>query len=239
MAAQDEGHIPLGRLPLADLKTWLEDNLALNAASTILGGGGGGTGGTVVTINNFTEIGVLRETGLVVPQAKFITESVITCADNDVLLSRFIPPRDMTVSGCKIAEYQNPTGTSKLDVGIYDTDGSTLLGSSGAVAHSGSNLPAWASYNFTANITLSAGHEYAMGYLNKINTGTWKYIGGSADSAWRSLYLAGVATVAQYMAQAWTARFLGTGWSALANNVAGAASSAATGDAPIAVLTIV
>jgi hypothetical protein len=236
VAAQDEGRVPLDQLPLADLKTWLEDNLALEGHAGIIGGVGGGGG---VTINDFSETGVLRESGLVVPQAKYHTVSIVIANNDDVIFQRFIPPKDITVSGVKVAEYQLPTGTSKIDVGIYDTNGSTLLTSTGAVAHSAVNLSSWGSYSFTANQALTGGHEYVLAYLNKINTGTWKYLGATAILDWRSLYMAGSSTIAQFMAHSWAARFAGTGWTALGTNVAGVAAVAAHIDAPIAVLQVV
>lgn len=240
MAAQDEGLITLDRLPLGKLKTWLEDNLALEGGANVIGGVSGGA--TAITVvNNFSETGFMRETGLVVPRPPFHGSPTNLVATADIVYqTRFICPFDMTVSGLKVAEIQNPTGTSKIDVGIYAADGSTLLASSGAVAHSGTNLPEWAAYSFTANLALTEDTEYVVGVLNKINTGTWKYFGAPFESAMRQIYFAGGASAATFMAHGWQVNYSGTGWTFLQNNPAAASAGRNTNvDCPIHVLTIV
>lgn len=240
MAVQNEGQVPFEKLPLRELKDWLEDWMDYPGVSLLGGGGGGGTG--VTNITNQSDLRFMREPGIVVPQGRFGGVLDVVPAADDVLYSRFIAPKSGTATGVKVATKQVPTGTSKIDVGLYAANGTALLASSGAVAHPGigSGISgAWESFSFTANTALTEGTEYVLAFLNKIDTGSWVYFGDNGfTNSLRTIYIT-ANTVAGYIANGWQVRFAGTGWTSLQNGGPTGASVASTVDPPISVITVV
>lgn len=208
MAAQDEGQVPFGKLPLAELKNWIEDWLDLPPQGVIGGIGGGST--TITTVQNISELGFMREQdGILVPRpGPYVASTTPITLDADALYyHRFVCPRDMTITAVRLAESQQGTGVSKIGVGIWASSFATLLASSVMTAAAGgSPLPAkWTSYALQANQALTEGTEYVVGVVNDLDTGSYRAWG--AEYPEQYIYTGGVTTVASQAAHVWGGKF--------------------------------
>lgn len=240
MSAQDEGKVPFDDLPKRQLKEFIEDVVDLNpgvALNAAIPPGLLVNTPTPTASTNDADRLFLREEGICVPSPKFHSSGIKTANADDVLFIRFVARENVTTSGVLVANLQDPTGTSKIDVGIYEATGTTLLTSSGPVAHAGVGSE-FAPYTFTSPLVLSAGTEYVLAYLNDIDTGSWRFFSAILDGDLRQIYQT-ASTVAEFAANGWESRFFGTGWTSLQDNVAAAAAGAAHEDVPISLLTVV
>jgi hypothetical protein len=134
MAAQDEGRYALNDLPLADLKTWLEDNLSLNAlATTIQQISGGGT--TIVPQE--TELLRLnafrwnRTPGWWLRPSFFGEQDSLSVLKTDKLCFRFVAPRTMAIRIAAFGILNWGLYPGILRYQMYDGDNTTLLNGGG------------------------------------------------------------------------------------------------------------
>jgi hypothetical protein len=238
VAAQDEGQVPFDKLPLVELKRWMEDWLDLYGHTSIIGGTVPGGGGT--TINNLTELGFMREQdALLVPRPAGVTfQAAATALNNDqVYTHRFVAPRALEVSGIRIMEDQQGTGTSKVGVGIWDAAGTTLLASSAMTAAAGGPIDdVFTEYPFTTNQILTEGVEYQAGLANDIDTGTYRVFEAVYSAG--SIYDDATPTVASIASEWWGARFSGLTLTTVPADLS-AAAGASGSQSPVLLLVTV
>lgn len=168
MAAQDEGRVPLDSLPLAALKTWIEDWLQLNKDATVIQGPSLGAGAPATTIIGESEI--FGATTLHIPKWRGYTWVDRNFTVAEVVFTRFTLPATKTVSGLKFFSTTGINAVDAWDGGIYDATGATKLASSGVVtnpAPSAGLVP----LPFTANVILSADTIYTAALIQTANGG--------------------------------------------------------------------
>lgn len=111
---------------------------------------------------------------------------------NVVKYSRFVPFKTMTVRGIRVVSTVAATANDNCAVGIRDTNGKTLLASSGSVAGKMNATAGPQDIDFTADVVLEAGHVYYVGFqygatiggtaatlVNIENSGTFALIGSA------------------------------------------------------------
>lgn len=149
MAAQDEDRISLGKLPLADLKTWLEDNLSLQGGAGIIGGTGG-SGDTIINQVGSHVTGWPRWTsgpnicpvpGWTSPFATLGPIIISGTAWSNVWCGKFEAPASITVdtwhSVMKGIDASN--ASTKVEYAVYNANADTRLATTG-LKHANSDL---------------------------------------------------------------------------------------------------
>ena len=206
MAAQDEGIVPFDSLPLAQLKTFIEDVVALNPGTALVGPQPSHWAAPVIVPGGWSvgnpELSFLLEGGLLIPRVQPYATGVANLIVGYNYLCSFVPPVDITVTSIKVLMYASGgSALLTLDVGIYNADCTSLLGSSGAsVATNSGAEPGFRDYPLTASVALNKDVKYNAGVIyDDASTGQNCALSRAiSDGAWRALYLAGTNTVSDY-----------------------------------------
>lgn len=130
MAAQDEGRVSLDRLPLADLKTWLEDNLSLNAPSTTIQQIGGGGTTVIDATGTDTTTGWFRYLNIygIMPRPHMVgsfTTMAMQLGEQRFL--RFMAPISFEFNAVMLALQADLPPASTIEWALYNAAGDTDL----------------------------------------------------------------------------------------------------------------
>ncbi len=202
MSAQDEGQLPFSKLPLAELKNWMEDWMDLPSVNLLTGQGGdpGGGGGTAIDTNDsqvawqslakhpytskwcikLTEVGING----------FFTVGTFYC-------HRFVAPANITTDNLKLMASQiqggcGAGGDQTWNFGLYNEDLTEKLVESGdtliEVEQSGPNrIYSWSNVALDAAQALEQDTIYVLVGL-PISAGLggcslgWVYSGGLTET---------------------------------------------------------
>jgi hypothetical protein len=170
VAAQDEGQLPFERLPLRELKDWLEDWMDLPSVSVI-----GGTGGGVSAPASIEPIEHEFFGGYQVPRWRGWKAADKAFTIGSIECVRFSVWEDFTVSGAKIMETVGINAADAFDLGIYNAAGTSKLASSGVLTAPTGGAGTPINFPFTANQSLAKNTQYILALLQTAG-------GGSANS---------------------------------------------------------
>ncbi len=129
------------------------------------------TGANLKTAMNPAPTSVNGQAGIIVPSALgWIGLASGGFTANRIAISRFVAPKDFTVTSVKFRT--NTAGTGNVDVGIYDAAGTTKLKSSGSTASKkGANTTQTVA--LTSTLAITAGTIYHVALESDVSDGTY------------------------------------------------------------------